>query len=155
MLHIQLQRSLPGFALNVSLDAPEEKVTVLFGPSGAGKSMTLSAIAGFIAPDAGDIRIGERTLFDSSLAVSLPPQQRHVGLVTQYLALFPHLTVEQNIAYGLFRQRPAEQRDDRYGDDRLRDWCCRECGGGDIRGFRNTERCDGWHIQCEQLYDHV
>ena len=106
-MNIQIEKKLGAFALNVALDAPEKRVTVLFGPSGAGKSMTLAAIAGFVTPDAGIIRIGERTLFASSLAIALPPQQRHIGLVSQDLALFPHLTVEQNVGFFLVEKNLA------------------------------------------------
>lgn len=106
MLHLQIHKSLAAFQLQIELAAPEESVTVLFGPSGSGKSMTLSAIAGFTTPDAGEISIGERVLFSSARGISLAPQQRQIGLVTQSLSLFPHLTVQQNVAYGLFREKP-------------------------------------------------
>jgi ABC-type Fe3+/spermidine/putrescine transport system ATPase subunit len=101
MLHLEIHKAMAAFRLDVALDAP---VTVLFGPSGAGKSMTLSAIAGFTAPDSGIISIGDRVLFGSVDGISLEPQQRQIGLVKQDLALFPHLTVAQNVAYGLFHQ---------------------------------------------------
>jgi ABC-type sulfate/molybdate transport systems ATPase subunit len=68
------------------------------GPSGAGKTTLLRAIAGLARPSQGSIRLGKETWFDS--ATDLPPEQRSVGLVFQDYALFPHLTVEQNVAYG-------------------------------------------------------
>lgn len=74
---------------------------VLFGPSGSGKSLTLQAIAGLITPDAGLIRVGGRTLFDSSKRISVPIQQRRIGYVLQDYALFPHLSVEQNVGLAL------------------------------------------------------
>ncbi len=104
MLEFQLRRRLDGFQLDLDLAAPPESIIVLFGPSGAGKSMTLGAIAGFIPLDAGRIVVDGRVLLDSAKGIDLPPQQRRIGLVRQDLALFPHLTVEQNIAYGLFRE---------------------------------------------------
>jgi molybdate transport system ATP-binding protein len=75
--------------------------TILFGPSGAGKTTVLDCIAGLAQPDAGRIAIGERVLFDSSQSINLPVAKRRVGYVFQSLALFPHMTVEQNVGYGL------------------------------------------------------
>ncbi|NQU10527.1 ABC transporter ATP-binding protein [bacterium] len=89
----------PGTTLDVSLTAGAG-VTVLFGPSGAGKTTILRAIAGIVAPDAGRITLGDRVFFDSGRRINRPIQQRHVGYVFQESALFPHLTAEQNVAYG-------------------------------------------------------
>ena len=83
--------------------------TVLFGPSGAGKSTLLDCIAGLQQPDSGEIRLEEATLFDASRNLSLPPQSRKLAYVFQSLALFPHLTVEQNIRYGLTNLAGTEQ----------------------------------------------
>jgi molybdate transport system ATP-binding protein len=74
---------------------------VLFGPSGAGKSLTLKAIAGLLRPDAGHVRVDAEILFDRAAAVDLPARARRFGYVFQEYALFPHLTVRQNIAFGL------------------------------------------------------
>jgi molybdate transport system ATP-binding protein len=104
MLELRIQKRLDGFALNLALNAPEQRTIVLFGPSGAGKSMTLAAISGLVTPDAGRIAVGNHILFDAKGGIDLPPQQRRIGLVRQDLALFPHLTVEENIAYGMFRE---------------------------------------------------
>lgn len=90
--------------------ASRAPVVALFGPSGGGKSMTLQALAGLLRPSAGHIRLGERTLFDAASGVHVPPQQRGLGYLFQDYALFPHLTVRQNIAFGLtswWRRRPA------------------------------------------------
>jgi len=111
MLEIAIHKKLGAFDLAIELSAPENQIVVLFGPSGAGKTMTLAAIAGFASPDSGRIVAGERVLFDSARAVNLLPQQRRIGLVKQDLALFPHLTVAQNIAYGLFRESAQTQRE--------------------------------------------
>ena len=75
--------------------------TILFGASGAGKTTLLDCIAGLVTPDAGRIAIGERVLVDSAEPVDLSPAKRRVGYVFQDLALFPHMTVEQNVEYGL------------------------------------------------------
>ena len=108
MLDIRLRRRWPGFELDVGLRAGQE-MTVLFGPSGSGKSLTLQCIAGIVRPDEGRIVVDGRTLFDSAQNVNLPPQARRVGYVPQHYALFPHLTVEQNIAYGLRDLTPTQR----------------------------------------------
>ncbi|MGE0126541.1 MAG: ATP-binding cassette domain-containing protein [Blastocatellales bacterium] len=87
------------FLLDVEFNAPDG-VTILFGPSGSGKTTCLRAIAGIVTPDAGRIVLGDRVFFDSALGVNLPIQQRRIGLLFQDYALFPHLTVEQNVAFG-------------------------------------------------------
>lgn len=79
--------------------------TVLFGPSGAGKSTILRAICGITAPDEGSISLGERIFFDSARGINLPVQERRIGYVFQDHSLFPHLTAEENIAYGA-REKP-------------------------------------------------
>lgn len=100
MLSIQLHKRLSSFDLALELSAPPG-VTALFGPSGAGKSMTLACIAGLARPDAGRIVLDELVFFDSAARVHLPPQQRRIGYVMQDYLLFPHLTVGENVAFGL------------------------------------------------------
>lgn len=90
----------PSFRLDVSLEA-FPGITILFGPSGAGKSTLLDCIAGLVRPDAGRIACGEQVLFDSDAGVNLPPQRRRIAYVFQTLALFPHMSVEENVTYGL------------------------------------------------------
>ena len=75
--------------------------TILFGPSGAGKTTVLDCIAGLTVPDAGRVTINARTVFDAESRINMPPAKRRVGYVFQDLALFPHLTAEQNVQYGL------------------------------------------------------
>ena len=96
------------FNLDVEFQA-EPGFTILFGASGAGKTTLLDSIAGLRTPDSGRISIGDRALFDSSRHVDIPVAQRRVGYVFQSLALFPHLTVEQNVSYGL-SHLPQAQR---------------------------------------------
>jgi molybdate transport system ATP-binding protein len=88
------------FRLEASFEAEHDRI-VVFGPSGSGKSITMQCIAGLLTPDQGRIQIGERVLFDSAAGIDLRPQLRNVGFVFQDYALFPHLTVEQNIGFGL------------------------------------------------------
>ena len=107
MLKLTLHRQFPKFTLDISLQVDRE-VVALFGPSGAGKSMTLQMVAGLVGPDAGRISIGEQVIFDGKARLNLPPQQRHLGYVMQDYTLFPHLTVGQNIAYGLRGQTKVE-----------------------------------------------
>jgi molybdate transport system ATP-binding protein len=85
--------------------------TVLFGPSGAGKSTLLDCIAGLLKPDEGTIRLNDDVFFDSGKGFSLAPQERGIGYVFQSLALFPHLTVEENVAFGIARKAVSEQRE--------------------------------------------
>src|SRR6266581_8914715 len=97
---VAITKRFPGFTLDVSWEA-EQSVLGLFGPSGAGKTLTLQCLAGLIRPDAGRIVVGERVFFDAAAGVDLSPQQRRIGYVFQGYALFPHLTVVKNIAFGL------------------------------------------------------
>jgi molybdate transport system ATP-binding protein len=76
-------------------------VTVLFGPSGAGKTTILRCLAGLLRPDEGQIRFGEQTWSNAAEGLFLPPRKRRIGFVPQQYALFPHLSVEKNLAYGL------------------------------------------------------
>jgi molybdate transport system ATP-binding protein len=88
------------FELEASFHSAEDRV-VLFGPSGAGKSVTMQAMAGLIRPDAGRIVLGDRVLFDKALGIDLPARERKVGYLFQDYALFPHMNVEGNVAFGL------------------------------------------------------
>jgi len=87
------------FTLAVRFQSDSQRV-VIYGPSGAGKSLTLGAIAGLVRPDAGRIAVDGTVLFDSSLGIDLRPQARRVGYLFQDYALFPHLNVRQNVAFG-------------------------------------------------------
>ena len=88
------------FNLDVRFVA-DNGITILFGPSGSGKTTTLRAIAGIIKPDEGNITVGDRSFFDSASGVDMSMQKRRVGYVFQDYALFPHLTAEQNVSYGI------------------------------------------------------
>ena len=107
-LEVTLTKRLPGFTLDVGWSAGDG-VAVLFGPSGAGKTLTLQCLAGLTRPDRGRIVVGDRVLFDAAAGIDLPPQQRRIGYVFQGYALFPHLTVADNVGFGL-RDRPRPER---------------------------------------------
>jgi molybdate transport system ATP-binding protein len=103
------------FELDVAIASDQRRV-VLFGPSGAGKSLTLRAVAGLLTPDSGRVVVDGRVLYDSASRVDVPTRLRDVAYVYQDYALFPHLTVAQNIAFGLDRgwlNPPRRRRDAR------------------------------------------
>lgn len=95
-------RESPGFELDARLGC-DAGVTVLFGASGSGKTLTLEALAGFLRPDRGRILLNNQILFDGESGVCLPPQRRGVGYVFQNDALFPHMTLAENLSFGIAR----------------------------------------------------
>ena len=102
-LIVDIEKKLPGFDLQVCF-ATDNQTLGLLGGSGAGKSMILRCIAGIETPTKGQIILNGRVLFDSQRGISLPSRDRRVGLLVQNYALFPHMTVAQNIAFGLPKQ---------------------------------------------------
>jgi molybdate transport system ATP-binding protein len=88
----------------------QKGINILFGSSGAGKTTLLECIAGLATPDTGRIALRERVLFDSERSINVPPRHRNVGYVFQDLALFPHLSVEANVAYGLQGLRASDRK---------------------------------------------
>ena len=107
-LSVDIEKTLGDFHLRVKFEA-ENRVLALLGASGCGKSMTLKCIAGIERPDRGVITLDGTTLFDSGRGVNLPPQRRRVGYLFQQYALFPNMTVEQNIAVGVRDRRRARE----------------------------------------------
>jgi molybdate transport system ATP-binding protein len=105
--------TVPLRAFELRLSLAVDSTVALIGPSGAGKSTVLNAIAGLVKPSAGSIRCAGETWFDADRGVFVRPEQRRVGLVFQDYALFPHLTVRQNIEYA--RQGTADEYLDRFG----------------------------------------
>lgn len=110
MLAVDFEKRLGDFQLRPSFTTVEDELVVLLGPSGSGKSLTLRAIAGLLRPDRGRIELPDGLVFDAESGVNLAPQARNVGYVVQDLALFPHLTVAQNIAFALAIWPKAAQR---------------------------------------------
>lgn len=112
-LQVQIQKRLGEFTLDVAFetDAAHPEVLGLLGASGCGKSFTLKCIAGIETPDAGRIVLDGVTLFDSARRINLPPQKRQVGYLFQNYALFPNMTVRQNILCGLHREKDKAVRE--------------------------------------------
>jgi molybdate transport system ATP-binding protein len=108
-MDIRKRRVETAFDLRIACEVPSG-ITILFGPSGSGKTSLLDCIAGLEMPDAGRIVLGERVFFDGTQGVNLPVQRRRVGYVFQDLALFPHLSVEKNVEYGLGDISSVERR---------------------------------------------
>ena len=108
-LEVCIEKKLNGFTLRSAFTAGST-ATALLGASGCGKSMTLRCIAGIVKPDAGRIVLDGTVLFDSKQHIDLPPQQRGVGLLFQNYALFPNMTVEQNILCGLKAEKDKAAR---------------------------------------------
>ena len=108
-LDVDLERTLENFTLRIALGARNGAVGLL-GPSGSGKSMTLRMIAGVSTPDRGRIVLNGRVLFDSAAGRNIPAASRRIGVVFQDYALFPHLTVADNVGFGLARMTKDERR---------------------------------------------
>lgn len=109
-----LRVPLAEFALELDLEL-NARCSVVFGPSGSGKTTLLDCIAGWRQPERGRIRLGEHPVFDAATGLNLPSRQRTVGYVPQDLALFPHLTVRNNLRYGLPAHPGEPDRWDRVG----------------------------------------
>ena len=114
-LHAAIRLRRGRFTLDAALTAPAG-ITALLGPSGAGKSLTLQAIAGLTPIEAGRVTLNGRALAGAQAGVTLPPRLRRVGYVPQSYALFPHLNVASNIAYGLPRALNGAARAKRVAD---------------------------------------
>jgi len=108
-IQVDIEKSLLSNGRTFTLKAKfssEEDFVVLFGPSGSGKTLTLQTIAGLTEPDSGRIFIGDRFLFDPATGTNVPARRRNIGYVFQDYALFPHLSVVDNVAFGLQRAWP-------------------------------------------------
>ena len=108
-LEVKIKKRMGDFCLDVEFTS-ESGVTGLLGASGCGKSLTLRSIAGIIKPDEGYIVLNGKVLFDSRQKISLPPQKRQVGYLFQNYALFPNMTVAQNIACGLPHEKNKKKK---------------------------------------------
>ena len=110
-LEVSIRKRLSNYQLAVDFIANEQKPLGFLGASGAGKSLILRCIAGIDTPDTGRIVLNDRVLFDSKQGINLPSCDRKVGILFQNYALFPHLTIAQNVAFGLSHKlSPAQTR---------------------------------------------
>jgi len=107
-LHVRVRKQFPALTLDVDFGVTPG-ITILFGASGAGKTTLLDCIAGLSIPDSGRITIGDLVLFDCERNINVPARERHTGYVFQDLALFPHLTVQSNVVYGISRVHKHER----------------------------------------------
>jgi len=120
MIQARLRKTFParpdsaGFSLDLEFQAAAG-ITVLFGPSGSGKTLVLDSIAGFVRPDEGRILLDDDILFDGASGVHLTPQARQCGYVFQNYALFPHMTLRQNLEFAAER-RPRLERHRRVNE---------------------------------------
>ena len=114
-LEVDIEKRLGSFHLRAAFSCGREFMGIL-GASGCGKSMTLKCIAGIEKPDRGRIVLDGRVLFDSEKRINLPPQQRRVGYLFQDYALFPGMTVRENILCGLHREKDKQKREKRTED---------------------------------------
>jgi molybdate transport system permease protein len=108
-LTVEFHKRYPGFELSAAFSTGSERLGLL-GASGSGKSMTLRCIAGLARPESGRVVLNGRILLDTSNGVELAPADRRIGIVFQDYALFPHLTVRENIGFSLHRQKAEERR---------------------------------------------
>ena len=143
-LEVNVTKRFDGFTLHAAFKAGDT-ATALLGASGCGKSMTLRCIAGIVRPDEGRIVLDGRVLFDSAQGIDLPPQQRNVGLLFQNYALFPNMTVEQNILCALKKEKdPAAQAPARRAFRRA----AAACRPGPHPGGQTPHPDAGRAIQC-------
>ena len=109
-LSVDVVKRLNNYTLQAQVQAPAG-FTMLLGPSGGGKTSLLNCIAGLVRPDAGRIAIGSKVLFDSAAGIDLPAAARRLGYLFQSPALFPHMTVAQNVRYGIVKLPPTEREE--------------------------------------------
>lgn len=109
VIEVSVEKRMESKARHFRLDAAfssREQCVVLFGPSGSGKTLTLQSIAGLVTPDAGKIALNGRVLFDTQSGVNVPSRHRKIGYLFQDYALMPHLTVLENVGFGLRKNWP-------------------------------------------------
>jgi ABC-type sulfate/molybdate transport systems ATPase subunit len=137
MLEIDVSKRLRDFNLEVKLNVPEGEILMLVGDNGCGKTTLLNMVAGLISPDEGRIALDGRPLFDSSLKVSVAPEGRNIGYVFQSYALFPHMSVYDNVAFGLRTRRISHKEIDLMVKDHLEAaglWEIRKASAANISG---------------------
>jgi molybdate transport system ATP-binding protein len=106
-LVFRLRHRFPTIEMDMAFEVPSAGVTMLFGPSGCGKSTVINAAAGLFRPDECHVSLDDRVLVDTRSGVWLPPERRRVGLVFQDAKLFPHMSIETNLRFGMRRSAPG------------------------------------------------
>ena len=137
MLEIDIEKRLRDFDLHLRLDVKQGQTLMLVGDNGCGKTTLLNLIAGLDRPDRGRIALEARALYDSELGIDVPPEERGIGYVFQSYALFPHMSVYDNIAFGLrARKTPKEEIDERVKRHLLEAglWEIRRAKAADVSG---------------------
>jgi molybdate transport system ATP-binding protein len=137
MLEIDVSKRLRDFNLEIKLNVPEGEILMLVGDNGCGKTTLLNLVAGLISPDEGRITLDGRPLFDSSLRVSVAPEGRNIGYVFQNYALFPHMSVYDNVAFGLRTRKTSHKEIDLLVRDHLEAaglWEIRKARAANISG---------------------
>lgn len=129
ILRVDIDVPLRHFELGLAFEVAEGETLALVGPSGAGKTTVLRAIAGAVRPRSGTISLGDALLFDRDRRIDLPPEERGVGYVFQEYALFPHMTVRQNVAFA--RGARVDELLERFGIGHLADARPRQLSGGE------------------------
>lgn len=137
MLEIDVEKQLRDFNLEVKIEVAEGEIMMLVGDNGCGKTTLLNIVAGLISPDSGRIALDGRPLYDSELKISVAPEVRNVGYVFQSYALFPHMSVYDNVAFGLRTRKISKQEIDLLVKDHLEAsglWEIRRAKVGSISG---------------------
>ena len=137
MLEIDVEKQLRDFKLEVKIEVAEGEILMLVGDNGCGKTTLLNLVAGLISPDSGRIALDGRPLYDSDLRISIAPEVRNIGYVFQSYALFPHMSVYDNVAFGLRTRKLSKQEIDFLVKDHLEAaglWEIRRAKAGSISG---------------------
>jgi molybdate transport system ATP-binding protein len=137
MLEIDVEKQLRDFKLEVKSEVANGEILMLVGDNGCGKTTLLNLIAGLISPDSGRIALDGRPLYDSDLRISVAPEARNIGYVFQSYALFPHMSVYDNVAFGLRTRKVSRQELDFLVKDHLEAaglWEIRGAKAGSISG---------------------
>jgi len=131
MLEVDVRKRLRHFTIEIRLSCGPGELLALVGPSGAGKTTLLRMLAGLERPDAGTIRVGGETWADTAADFFLPPQKRQLGYVFQEYALFPHLTVEKNVAFAARDREIVAELLQRFGLVHLKNRKPHQISGGE------------------------
>jgi len=137
MLEIDVEKQLRDFKLEVKIEVAEGEILMLVGDNGCGKTTLLNLVAGLISPDSGRIALDGRPLYDSAFRISVAPEVRNIGYVFQSYALFPHMSVYDNVAFGLRTRKLSKQEIEFLVKDHLEAaglWEIRRAKAGSISG---------------------